>query len=157
MTALSPWWGLFHQSGAGARNVSSTIVARVALNRTSFLISSRCPPRLAPLKTFTTTGSQKVLRPTQTEVLCVNSKRSRFPTPVHSTRTGFCRRHCSSEASSSLVKMASDRDVLSDEYVMTFILWTIEFLTQEQRQAFKLLNLPLRPQIRRTMDLPRPM
>lgn len=58
-------------------------------------------------------------------------------------------RSCSSHASSSLVKMASDRDILSDEYVRVcciFIFHAQSLLTPlPQCQAHKLRHLPLRP------------
>ena len=63
-------------------------------------------------------------------------------------------RDCSSEASSSLIKMASDRDVLPDEYVYLYKAASIPANTI-QRQTLQLRNLPLRSAIRRAMDVPR--
>ena len=69
-------------------------------------------------------------------------------------------RHCSSHASSSLVKMATDRDILSDEYVPPHSPYSTTRARPSlnksfQCQAYQLRHLPLRPPATRTMDLPR--
>jgi len=71
-------------------------------------------------------------------------------------------RHCSSHASSSLVKMATDRDILSDEYVSwpAFIpLWILELESLTtfflQCQADQLRHLSVRSPASRPLVIPR--
>lgn len=71
-------------------------------------------------------------------------------------------RHCSSHASSSLVKMATDRDILSDEYVSLPAITPLSILELEsltifflQCQADQLRHLSLRSPASRTLVIPR--
>lgn len=68
-------------------------------------------------------------------------------------------RSCSSHASSSLVKMASDRDILSDEYVRVYCIFMLRaqsllILLPRQCQAYQLRHLSLRPPAQCALDIP---
>ena len=66
------------------------------------------------------------------------------------------KRHCSSEASSLLIKMASARDILPEEFVISIChSATMPDLFRSQCQADQLRHLPQGSQARRAMDLPR--
>ena len=83
------------------------------------------PPSLfvGPRRRLIAVQAVSRIRPAQllhTETVWTVRKRSRPAFAVRSSWTGSIR-HCSSEASSALVKMASDRDILPDEYVLVSI------------------------------------
>ena len=77
-----------------------------------------CPRRrLIAVRAFSHPHPVKSLH---TEAVWAVRKKIRPAFAVRSSWTGSLR-HCSTEASSALVKMASDRDILPDEYVLVSI------------------------------------
>lgn len=72
--------------------------------------SSRAPPRCL---FNTTTSSSHAALPIPTYTLSKKDSSKQRPSPI--ARAWDNSRSCSSHASSSLVKMATDRDILSDE------------------------------------------
>lgn len=119
-------------------------------------VTSRIPTRkvaFAPLHTTATTSLQST-KPSRSPAL---QRYNRRLSPVLSNWSST--RHCSSHASSSLVKMATDRDILSDEYVSYRLSLLCSCIMDTdtiflQREAYQLRHLPLRPPAKGTMDLP---
>ena len=131
--------------------------ARLSIRFRSFLIQ---PSRksAAPRASLTTCSAARAAV-SQVEGSLINKQRARLRSNVHTSLRvpGPRPRHCSSHASSTLVKMATDRDVLPDEYALHQISSMSRLLTSKQRETHQLHHLPLRPPTRRAVDVPRPM
>lgn len=73
-----------------------------------------------------------------TSVCCENQKaRPRF---IRAQQSSF--RFCSSHASSALIKMASDRDVLPSTYVLSHSCLRYESLTYDQESSLGIMHCP---------------
>jgi hypothetical protein len=107
----------FFNGGLSRRQWSQTILTR----KVGVVVPApRCDPPCAPLSTQTAR---------------LRNRNSRAPTlrtpPIANAWDNT--RNCSSHASSSLVKMATDRDILSAEYVLLFTFTGVSHLSARNR------------------------